>query len=165
LSFQFNADEILEMAEQIERNGARFYRKAAQMLEDEKIAKLLLDLAAWEDGHEKVFANLRERLTDSERRPTTFDPDHEGSLYLRAMADGHVFDVKLDPADLLTGKETKAEILRLALGQEKDSIVFYLGLKELIAETGGKEKIDEIITEEMRHIGFLNKEITTSRNE
>ena len=159
MSFQFNVDEIFEMAEQIERNGARFYRKAAQMVEGEKIAKLLLDLAAWEDGHEKAFATLRETLTASERQPTTFDPDHESSLYLRAMADGHVFDVKVDPADLLTGKETKAEILKLALGQEKDSIVFYLGLKEMIAETGGKEKIKEIIAEEMRHIGFLNREV------
>jgi rubrerythrin len=26
ISFEFNADEILEMAEQIERKGARFYR-------------------------------------------------------------------------------------------------------------------------------------------
>lgn len=165
MSFQFNADEIFEMAEQIERNGARFYRKAARMVEGEKITKLLLDLAVWEDGHEKVFAALREGLTASERQPTTFDPDHESSLYLRAMADGHVFDVQLDPADLLTGKETGAEILKLALGQEKDSIVFYLGLKEMIAESGSKEKIDKIIAEEMRHIGFLNREASRLRNE
>jgi len=26
----FNADEVFEMAEQIERNGARFYRAAAE---------------------------------------------------------------------------------------------------------------------------------------
>jgi predicted nucleotidyltransferase len=26
MSFEFNADEVLEMAEQIELNGARFYR-------------------------------------------------------------------------------------------------------------------------------------------
>jgi len=29
MSFDFSADEILAMAEQIERNGARFYRRAA----------------------------------------------------------------------------------------------------------------------------------------
>ena len=95
----------------------------------------------------------------------TFDPEHETSLYLRAMADGHVFDLRVDPADLLTGRETKEQILKLAIEQEKNSIIFYLGLKEMIRDTGGKEKIDEIIKEEMRHIGFLNKEIAASRNE
>ena len=28
MSYQFSVDEILQMAEQIERNGARFYRSA-----------------------------------------------------------------------------------------------------------------------------------------
>ncbi len=102
---------------------------------------------------------MRADLTEPERQPTAFDPDHETSLYLRAMADGHVFDVKVDPVDLLTGKETEAEILRLAMGQEKDSIIFYLGLKEMIPDKMGRERIDEVIKEEMSHIGFLNKEI------
>ena len=30
MSIVFNADEILEMAEQIERNGAKFYRRASE---------------------------------------------------------------------------------------------------------------------------------------
>jgi hypothetical protein len=29
MSYDFNADDVFEMAEQIERNGAVFYRKAA----------------------------------------------------------------------------------------------------------------------------------------
>ena len=165
MSLEFNADEVLEMAEQIERNGARFYRRAAQAVEGQTVTKLLRELAAWEDGHERVFASFRTRLEDSERQTMTFDPEHETSLYLRAMADGHVFDLRVDPADLLTGRETKEQILKLAIGQEKDSIIFYLGLKEMIRDTSGKEKIDEIIKEEMRHIGFLNKEIAASRNE
>ena len=159
MSFQFNADEIMQMAEQIERNGARFYRKAAEAVKNENVAKLLLDLAAWEDGHEKAFATMRADLTGRERQPIAFDPDHETSMYLSAMADGHVFDVRVDPADKLIGKESAEEILRMAIGQEKDSIVFYVGLKEMISQTAGKERIDEIIKEEMRHIGFLNKEI------
>ncbi len=159
MSFEFNADEILEMAEQIERNGARFYRKAAELVKDAAVSKLLRDLAAWEDGHEKAFATIRADLTDQERQPIAFDPEHETSMYLRAMADGHVFDARVDPADTLTGKESAEDILRMAIGQEKDSIVFYTGLKEMISQTAGRERIAEIIKEEMGHIGFLNREI------
>ena len=159
MSFEFNADEILEMAEQIERNGARFYRKAAELVKDAAVSKLLQDLAVWEDGHERAFATMRAGLAHQEREPRVFDPEHETSMYLRAMADGHVFDARVDPADTLTGKESAADILRMAIGQEKDSIVFYTGLKEIIPQTAGRERIEEIIKEEMGHIGFLNREI------
>ena len=35
MSYDFNADEIFEIAEQIERNGAKFYRTAAESVADE----------------------------------------------------------------------------------------------------------------------------------
>ena len=159
MSFELNGDEILEMAVQIERNGARFYRKAAELVEEATVRKLFQDLAAWEDGHERAFATIRTDLAQQEREPRVFDPEHETSMYLRAMADGHVFDARVDPADRLTGKESAEDILRMAIGQEKDSIVFYTGLKEMISQTAGRERIEEIIKEEMGHIGFLNREI------
>ena len=159
MTFQFNADEIIQMAEQIERNGASFYRKTADFVKDDKVAKLLLDLAVWEEGHERTFANIRAELMDPERQPIAFDPDQETSMYLRAMADGHVFDIRLEPADKLTGSESAKEILRMAIGQEKDSIVFYTGLKEMISQAAGKKQIDRIIKEEMSHIAYLNREI------
>ena len=165
MSLEFNPDEVLQMAVQIERNGARFYRKAGELVKDAEARELLLKLADWEEDHERVFADIRAQLTTPERQATVFDPDHEAAFYLRAMADGHVFDVRTEPADLLTGREEVEEILRLAIGQEKDSIIFYLGLKEIISEKMGRERIDEIIKEEMRHIAYLNKEMATQRSE
>ena len=159
MSFEFNADEILAMAEQIERNGALFYRKAAELVKNPEVSKLLQDLATWEDGHERAFAAIRADLSNQEREPRAFDPEDETSMYLQTMADGHVFDVKVNPADKLTGKESAEDILRMAIGQEKDSIVFYTGLKEMISQKAGRERIEEIIKEEMSHIGFLNREI------
>jgi len=47
----------------------------------------------------------------------------------------------------------------MAIGQEKDSIVFYTGLKEMISQTSGRVRIEEIIKQEMGHIGFLHREI------
>ena len=165
MSFEFNPDEVLQMAVQIERNGARFYRKAGELVKDAEARELLLKLADWEEGHERVFADIRAQLTTPERQAAVFDPDHEAALYLRAMADGHVFDVRIEPAELLTGREEIEEILRLAIGQEKDSIIFYLGLKEIMPEKLGRGRIDEIIKEEMGHIAFLNREIASLRSQ
>jgi rubrerythrin len=165
MSFPFNADEILEMAEQIERNGARFYRRAAEGAVDSRNRQIFLDLAAMEDEHEKVFASMRVDLAGQKREPAVFDPDGQAALYLRAMADGHVFDVKADPTQLFTGKETVADILRVAMGMEKDSIVFYLGMKEMVPERLGKDRIDGIIKEEMGHLAFLGNELAARRQE
>ncbi len=58
----FSADEVLEMALQIERNGAAFYRRAAQGADDPDAAVLLRELGKMEEEHESLFRRLRERL-------------------------------------------------------------------------------------------------------
>ena len=155
------ADEIYEIAEQIERNGARFYRRAAQGISDSGARQQLLDLAAMEDEHEKVFAAMRAELLQHEREPRVPDPYGEAILYVRGMVNGHVFDVKTDPAEGLTGKETMEEILRTAIGLEKDSIAFYLGIKEIVPERLSKQRIEDIIKEEMGHIAVLSNELAS----
>jgi len=155
---RFNADEILEMAQEIERNGADFYRKAANIVSDQSSQKTLAELAEMEDEHEQTFVGMRNELTVKEREPVSFDPDNELSLYLRAMADKNVFDTTVKPDALLAGKSMD-EILRTAIGMEKDSIVFYLGLRELVPERLGKGRLDDIIAEEYSHITILTAKI------
>jgi len=157
------ADEIFEMAEQIERNGSRFYRRAAQGFTDSRARQLMLDLAAMEDEHEKVFAAMRGELLQQEREPRVPDPYGEAILYVRGMADGVVFDLRTDPSERLTGKETMEDILKTAIELEKDSIVFYLGIKEIVPERLSKQRIDDIVKEEMGHIAVLSKEMASLR--
>jgi len=159
MAYEFNADEIFEMAEQIERNGASFYRKAAESIDDPAGKKLLLNFAAMEDEHEKTFAALRKELSGNEKTATTFDPDGEAALYLKALADTRVFfEKKIDTS-------TMEKILREAILAEKDSIVFYLGMKEMVAEKLGKAKIDIIIKEEMAHIKLLSGKLVAIKRQ
>jgi len=153
----FNADEIFEMAEQIERNGAKFYRAAAKKIPSARQA--LLELASMEDEHLKTFVGMHAQLSAREQEVLVFDPDSQAQMYLRVMADGHVFDVKTDPAEQLTAGETARDILRTAIGLEKDSIVFYTGLKECVSRKAGKDKVEAIIAEEMGHIGRITQMI------
>ncbi len=153
----FNADEVFEMAEKIEKNGAKFYRAAAGKFPD--VSKALLDLAAMEDEHLKTFQAMRAELSSPEAETPVFDPDNQAQMYLQVMADGHVFDVKADPAEKLTGQETVQDVLKTAIGLEKDSIAFYVGLKECVPRKTAKEKIEAIIKEEMGHIAILNQKM------
>ena len=44
-----------------------------------------------------------------------------------------------------------AQVIETAIGLEKESILFYLGLKDIVPPKLGRVKIDEIIEEEKRH--------------
>ncbi|OGQ88892.1 MAG: rubrerythrin [Deltaproteobacteria bacterium RIFOXYC2_FULL_48_10] len=146
---EFNADDIFEMAVKIEQNGAVFYRDAVGQVEEKKNKDFLLELAQMEDEHGVIFSNLKKELTAQEKMVTTFDPEDENILYLNAFADSKVFFKKEKPDNNFRN------ILHCAIQTEKDSIVFYLGIKELVPEKYGRSKIDTIIKEEMGHIRLL----------
>lgn len=159
MAMPFNADEIFEMAQQIERNGAKFYRAAAKKISSLK--ETLLELANMEDEHLKTFTDMRSNLSAAEKEPLVFDPDSQAAMYLQVMANGHVFDVKTDPTRQLTGKKTAEDILKMAIGLEKDSIVFYSALKESVSRKAGKDKVEAIIAEEMSHIVILGDKLAS----
>ncbi len=161
MSITFNADEVFEIAEQIERNGAKFYRRAAEMFPEPDAHQLLADLAVWEKGHERLFADVRRELSERQKEPVFFDPNNEAVMYLRAMADDHVFNPKADLSGFLTGDEGLAEVLRKALRFEKDSIAFYLGMRDLVSVELGKDKVARIIEEEKSHVVMLSKRIAS----
>ncbi|MDA8136305.1 MAG: ferritin family protein [Desulfobacteraceae bacterium] len=146
---EFNADDIFEMAVKIEQNGAVFYRDAAGQVDEKKNKDFLLELARMEDEHGAVFSNLKKELTSQEKMATIFDPEDENILYLNAFADSKVFFKKEKPDNNFKN------ILHCAIQTEKDSIVFYLGIKEMVPEKYGRSKIDTIIKEEMGHIRLL----------
>ena len=163
MSIRFSADEIFEMAEEIERNGAKFYRKAAEGAADNETRRYLLDMAAMEDGHLQTFTEMREQLSDAEREVVTFDPENEAALYLDAMADSHGTEGKKSVTEELTGDESIAEIVKIAIRAENDSVVFYSGLKSLVTDTAGKDKVDKIIAEELSHIASLTNKLRESK--
>ena len=106
-----------------------------------------------EDEHEKTFKKLRTELKENEKVITTFDPEGESEYYLRALADTRVFyEKKFDTTSL-------KEIFKEAITAEKDSIVFYLGMKDVVPDHLGKKKLDDIIKEEMRHISLISKKL------
>ena len=154
MRYDFNADEVFEMAEQMERNGEKFYKRAAATIDDEPHKKLLLELAAMEVDHEKTFKAMRSDLKAAEKSATVFDPEGEAALYLRALVDTRVFfEKEIDVSSM-------EKILKAAIEAEKDSIVFYLGMKNAVPDKFGKDKIEGIIKEEMGHIRLLSRELT-----
>ncbi len=154
----FTADEIYEIAEQIERNAAEFYRESAERCPNQDIKNMLLDMSEAESDHLRTFQNMREKLAE-EAGLSIFDPFGRSAMYLQAIADARSWEGRINPMQALTGNETVKEIIEIALESEKEMVVFYVGLKDLVYFKAGKDKVEEIIIEELCHISSLLKKL------
>lgn len=158
MSYYFNADEIFQIGVQIERNGKAFYEAAAERAPEPAVQSLCRELASWESKHVELFESLRRALPPEAREGPAFDPDSEEGGYLKATADSHVFLKNRNPAALVSGNSTAADLLDLAIAFEKDSVVFYSAMRNAVARHLGAEKLDALIEEELRHIAILSAE-------
>ena len=157
MGMTFNADEVFEIAINAEENGAAFYRQAAEMFERKgKDASLLRDMANMEDTHKAAFEAMRKELGESDRTPVEFDPYMEAEMYLSAVASGNAIEGDQATADKFTGNESVGDVLRVAIGLEKDAVLFYLGIRDMVPEGLGKDKVNDIIAEEKDHIVQLS---------
>jgi rubrerythrin len=161
MAVNYTAIEIFEIAEQIEQNGAQYYRAAASATKNKAVADILLTLAAVEDKHKKIFSEMLENYKNSMEDTNVFDPDNETLYYMKGIALNSGWEGREALKLSLSGKETPAEILKAAISGEQTSINFYLGMKELVKSPADKEKIEQIIKEEMSHIVYLQKSLET----
>ena len=170
MTVTLNAFEVFKIAEQIERNGATFYRGAATLFNDPDLRQLFLKLAEWEVAHENTFTDMKKRILGSNTASMSFRPD-ETLPDPKVMAGLAVFGIRAEPTEELNGKENRKDILIRAVEKEEDSIVFYNRLKDFLSNPADRDLIERIINEEMQHIRILhellneNVKIRSERNE
>ncbi len=157
MDIELTAFDALEIAERIERNGARFYRHAAGLCGDHRTQSLFAQLAQWETQHLEIFGQLKQRY--AARRPADVAHAHGDKTKATQMAGLAVFGMQPDPADELSGRETREDVLRLALEKEKDSVVFYSGLKSFLTDPHDSDALDAIIAEELKHVRILTESL------
>jgi len=156
VTLTYSAFEVFEIAEQVERNGTKFYRAAARIARDTQVCKILLDLAEWEIRHEKVFARMKRGNEEPGRGPGTAESG-ETLPDPKAMAGLAVFSIKACPDWQLRSENTQTDVLKVAVKNERDTVAFYNGLKSFVCAGAEQGKIDDIIREEMRHITILER--------
>jgi len=147
------AYEILEIAEQMERNAARFYRRAAALCEDLRVSKLLSELAQWESRHVQVFTEMKEQLSARAWELGHRELERVGSP--PPVPTPPVFGDQAEPARELTGRESKADVFALAIRKQEYVIAYYTGLKEFVLGKSNVRVLKDIIREENRHLRIL----------
>ncbi|HPC15819.1 MAG TPA: ferritin family protein [Candidatus Hydrogenedentes bacterium] len=155
----FDAKDIFEIAIEIERNGAVFYRNAAAVMSDEVTKRELLELAAMEDQHEHTFAALMARVVGNAPDAEWFNADSDAAQYLQHFASGQIFDMRAAVPPALAPNVSMRDVLAFAIQRERESVVFYTGLKDAVPDAADKLRIETIIREEMGHITLLGRKL------
>lgn len=147
----FKGTEIVEFAVRIEQNGYAFYEKVESLVKNPAAKELLAFLKEEEQKHEKVFREMLGKL-DSLNVRETYAGEYEE--YLKALVDNHVFGTEGAAEKAVAKIENEIDVLNTALGFEKDTILFFRELKELVSEKD-QQVVEQLIKEEQSHLRKL----------
>ena len=153
------AAEALKWALEIEKNGEAFYNevaaKSAAILDDE-VKALFEDLAAQERGHSRAFQRMLEGVKPEPDLSGISYEYEEYQTYLQVALADALFagpDKGLTLAEQAQDRETA---LRAAMGFEKDTLLFFYDLREMVSQAE-RGAISDIILEEKAHLRRLAK--------
>ena len=148
MSDMFYASEIVKVALLIEQNGGTFYGLLADKMSNPSVKNLFLQLVEEERKHFQVFSELLSRANHWE--PVGMYAV-EYKSYMDYLASQNVFTEEKTCQEV-TGKITTDQAaLEYACGFEKDSILFYEGMKKYVPDNE-IETIEKIINAEAKHL-------------
>jgi len=149
----FSASEVVQIGIQIEKNGRDFYEALKAKPGIEKAREAFAFLAKEEEKHIKVFEGIMGR-TEEYLSPESYP----GELlnYINALAAEYIFTREGKGKLIASGVKNDKEATGIAIGFEKDSIIFYEGLKEMVASHEAKV-VDELIQQEQAHLVKLTE--------
>lgn len=146
----FSANEIVQLALQIERDGRAFYEEAERLAKQAEAKELFRNLAAEEAAHADSFRQIAEAQEVSSAEYQ----DEEAYAYMHALIDGRIFASPKEAfGQALKGDH--AALLRHAIGAEKETILFFQALRDVVREQDCA-LVDHIIAEEKYHVKCLS---------
>lgn len=150
----FEASQVLEMAMNIEENGEAFYRAVAEKTEDAELAELFEELARREHAHYQVFKDMATEV-GAPPEPSGEEIGDYAS-FLEVALDHAVFAGPDKALRMAEEAQDRKAALRAAMGLEKDTMLFYYDLREMVDETD-RGTITDVINEEKQHLHRLVK--------
>ncbi len=153
MSIYFSGREILEIAIGIEKNGYTFYDTLTHSAGDADARNIYGMLASREVEHMVTFKRmLKGIVSESSEEPYSSE---EYALYLKALVDSTVFTNEQMAHEKAKKVKSDAEAINIALAAEKDSILFYHAIQDIVSPRDRKE-LDKIIEEERSHVKQLS---------
>ena len=151
MSIVFSSDELLNIAIGIERRGMTFYDIMAKSTDNEVARVIFEGLVNMEREHIEIFEDMMDEMDSP---PAAETPSQEYSDYIRALIDDAVFTDDMITSEMATQADSDIKAIELAISAEKDSILFYYEMKDLMPKKS-LPKIERVIAEEKLHLQQL----------
>lgn len=148
----FAGSEIVEIGIQIEKNGRDFYNTLVGQSKNQKAEDIFKYLAEEEEKHITSFQKILDSVHKYE--PAESYPG-EYFAYMNALAREHVFTQENKGGEIAKNTKSDKEAIESGIGFEKDSIIFYEGMKKVVPEHDLKI-VDELIAQEQEHLRKLS---------
>ena len=153
MSIIFSGNELINIAIGIERRGIAFYDTMVRSTENAATHNIFQYLAAMERAHIQTFEGMLAE-TDKYQIPETYAQEY--ASYFQALVDSAVFTDDMVTSEMATHVDSDIEALELAIGAEKDSILFYYEMREIMPHQA-QPTVNSIITEEKSHLKQLSE--------
>lgn len=147
----FSSKEILDIALMIEQNGETVYRRAIKNLMQPELVDRLTWMADEEARHLEWFKKLQSKIEDNH---ASLEAGEMSTELLQSLVGGQGFT--LDDVDF-SKVDDVSRLIDIFIEFEKDGILFYEMLRTFINSPDVIEHLDQIITEEYRHIDTLQR--------
>lgn len=147
----FAGSEIVELGVQIEKNGKDFYNTLTGQSKSLKAKEIFKYLAGEEEKHIKVFQSILDSVQRYEP-PESYPGEY--FAYMNALAGEYIFTQRDKGKKIAQKIKSDKEAVDLGIGFEKDSIIFYEGMKKVVPEYDLKI-VDELIIQEQNHLRQL----------
>lgn len=153
MSISFAGGELISIAIGIEQRGIAFYDIMSRSTESATARDVFKQLADMEREHIQVFQGM---LSEADRYqiPETYAGEY--TAYLQALVDSAVFTDDMATSEMATRTGSDIEALELAIGAEKDSILFYYEMRDIMPQRA-YQTVDRIIAEEKSHLRQLSE--------
>jgi len=145
----FAAEEILDMAIRIEKNGEAVYRNAVEKIVNPALISLLVWMADEEVKHAKWFLELKKEAVTLSKSPFGQEMGREFIDSILGTQSFSLKDVDFSQIDRIN------DLIDIFIEFEEDGILFYEMLQPFIQHKDKLAQLDEIIAEEKRHIELL----------
>ena len=120
---------------------------------DEKAKDLFKFLADEEEKHIRTFNKIL-YLIQKYEQPEAYPTEY--FAYMNALASEHVFTEKGKGLEIAQNVKSDTEAIDLGIKFEKDSILFYEGMKKVVPKSEHKV-IDILISQEQDHLKKLTE--------
>ena len=147
----FSGSEIVEMGIQIEKNGKDFYEALNEKSNNKRAKEVFRYLAGEEEKHISTFKKI---LSSVEAYEPAESYPGEYFKYMNSLASEYVFTQKDKGRKIAQDTKSDKEAFELGIGFEKDSIVFYEGIKRAVPKDSHR-LIDALIEQEQDHLRQL----------